>query len=350
MQMVSYAHNREDVLLRRIFPEPAEGFYIDIGAGDPENGSLTRHFYGRGWHGINAEPSKLLFDKLTAERTRDINLRVAVSNREGEASFYEFDEAHWGFSTLSEEQARRHGESGIPFTEHQIETTTLARICGQYAGETIDFMSIDVEGHEHEVIEGGDWGRWRPKVLVVESTLPMTKIPSHDSWEPLLLDAGYLLAAFDGLNRYYVRSEDAGLGEHLSTPVNVLDDFVAFEHILQIDSFKQELERLHGTVAALQVLNDDLRQVEPRLWQDLEYFKRRFEELEAGYRAVSQGAPPPPQGPSASVMPDDVGPMAMAVARRLSRLAHRYPKAATVARRVLLTGNAIRKRLKPPGP
>jgi FkbM family methyltransferase len=350
MQMISYAHNREDVLLRRIFPEPAKGFYIDIGAGDPENGSLTRHFYGRGWYGINAEPSKLLFDKLTAERPNDINLRVAVSNREGQATFYEFDEAHWGFSTLSEEQARRHAQSGLTFTEHQIATTTLARICEENAGGAIDFLSIDVEGHEQEVIEGGDWRTWRPKVLVVESTLPMTKIPSHDSWEPLLLDAAYMLAAFDGLNRYYVRSEDAALAEHLSTPVNVLDDFVAFEHILQIESFKQELERLHGTVAALQVLNQDLKQVEPLLWQDLEYFKRRFEDLEAGYRAVSEGAVPQAQAPSGSGMPEEVGPLAMAVARRLSQLAHRYPKAATVARRVLLTGNAIRKRLKPHRP
>ena len=56
--MVSYAQNHEDVLLRRVFPDEPNGFYIDVGANDPVRDSVTKHFYDRGWHGINIEPAE----------------------------------------------------------------------------------------------------------------------------------------------------------------------------------------------------------------------------------------------------------------------------------------------------
>ena len=167
----------------------------------------------------------------------------------------------------------------------------------------------------------------------------MPKIPTHHDWEPLLLGADYSFAAFAGLNRYYVRSEDRDLAEPLQVPVNLLDDFLPYEHGLQVQVFTQELEKLAGTVAALQALNEDLKQVEPLLWQDLEYFKRRFEELEAGYSSLAASVSASP------AVPEEVGPMAIAVATRLSRLAKRYPKSANVARRGLLVANGIRKRV-----
>ena len=78
--MISYAQNREDVLLARVFHDVKAGFYVDVGANDPEHCSVTKHFYDLGWRGINFEPGRV-FEKLAAARPRDINLNVAASDR-----------------------------------------------------------------------------------------------------------------------------------------------------------------------------------------------------------------------------------------------------------------------------
>src|SRR5262249_31332093 len=104
MSMVSYAQNAEDVLLNRLFPDGV-GFYIDVGAHDPVHLSVTKHFYDRGWSGINLEPEPVGFAKLCDQRPRDINLNVGVSDHDGAMTFYEAPGAT-GWSTFSLAQAR----------------------------------------------------------------------------------------------------------------------------------------------------------------------------------------------------------------------------------------------------
>ena len=91
-----------------------------------------------------------------------------------------------------------------------------------------------VEGSERDVIAGGNWARHRPLVVLVEATRPLTTTPAWEAWEPLLVEAGYRFVLFDGLNRFYVREEDADLERHFRSPANVLDDFVPYrEHELR---------------------------------------------------------------------------------------------------------------------
>jgi FkbM family methyltransferase len=239
--MISYAYNREDVLLDRLFKEQQTGFYVDVGAGKPVRGSVTKHFYDRGWRGINVEPTRSLFALLEDARPGDVNLNVALSSQPGSMEFYEFEERHWALSTLDKRQAERHAETGRRYRTLEVPVKTLAEVCEEHVTGGVDFMSIDVEGHELGVIRGGDWRRWRPRCLVVEATEPNTQIPSHSEWEPLLLEAGYLFGYFDGLNRFYLRSEDAALMECFKTPVNVFDDFETFECRWQIDALRSEL-------------------------------------------------------------------------------------------------------------
>jgi len=103
-----------------------------------------------------------------------------------------------------------------------------------------------VEAHEREVIEGGDWKRWRPRVIVIEATKPYTNIPIHDLWEPLLFEADYLFATFDGINRYYVRAEDRDLVPLLSIPVNVLDRYIPYEYLRQIEELRARVAAYEG--------------------------------------------------------------------------------------------------------
>jgi hypothetical protein len=98
---------------------------------------------------------------------------------------------------------------------------TLAAVCAEHVKRPIDFLNIDAENSELEVLEGADWARFRPRVVVVEANRPHL-------WEPILFAAEYCYATFDGINRYYVRGEDRHLADALRTPVNYLDDFIPY--------------------------------------------------------------------------------------------------------------------------
>ncbi len=247
--MISYSQNREDVLLARVFREVPAGFYVDVGACDPNHASLTRHFYESGWHGINIEPGAV-FDTLPAARPRDVNLNVAASDQAGTLKFTEFPASPaLGAIQPAINDAMRSFAAGM--YERSVEARPLREILAEHAnGKTIDFLSIDVEGHEREVILGNDWGRFRPRVLIVEATEPMRAVPTHERWEPLLLQADYRFAYFDGLNRYYVRSEDAALLERFAVPPNVFDDYIPWE-IPALEARVKDLDtRLNAALAA----------------------------------------------------------------------------------------------------
>ena len=77
-----YSQNCEDVLLARCFEEQNEGFYVDVGAEHPIEGSVTKHFYDRGWNGINIEPVPKFFELIKQDRPRDINIQCVASDRD----------------------------------------------------------------------------------------------------------------------------------------------------------------------------------------------------------------------------------------------------------------------------
>jgi FkbM family methyltransferase len=97
---ISFAQNQEDLLLDRALGKP-NGFYVDVGANDPEIDSVTKLFYDRGWRGINIEPNPVPFRRLAARRPRDINLNVGASNTAGELTFYTVPEGD-GWSTFNQ--------------------------------------------------------------------------------------------------------------------------------------------------------------------------------------------------------------------------------------------------------
>lgn len=183
----------------------APGFYVDIGAWEPTLDSVTKHFYDRGWRGINVEPVPHYYQKLAAERSRDINLQLAI----GET--FEVREFTWiegtGLSTFHDEHAR-NGSNGRVAHRFAVQVVTLGGLCHAWVphGQEIDFLKVDVEGWEREVLVGNDWKRFRPRVLVIEATVPGTDIPAWESWDQFVRDQDYTFVEFDGLNRWYTRN------------------------------------------------------------------------------------------------------------------------------------------------
>lgn len=264
--IVSYSQNAEDVRLWRIFRDVDDGFYVDVGAGDPVEYSVTKLFSDRGWTGINIEPGPA-FAGLEANRTRDVNLRLAVGPTEEVREFW-VSTPHPGLSTFYAPEADDPIPDGFRFERHRVKCKPLRRILADHAGgREIGFMNIDVEGAEGEVIRSIDFESSRPTVLVVESVAPLTLEPNHEDWEPVLLEAGYRFATFDGLNRFYVEHDHGDLIPILAYPISVFDRFVtalvydreanadervrqAEEHVRQADERVQQTEDERASVAA----------------------------------------------------------------------------------------------------
>lgn len=205
---VYYGQNREDLILRSFFPDTSNGFYVDVGAQDPERFSVTKLFYDQGWRGINIEPQEKFYKQLVKKRPEDINLQQVVGRESGTLKFREYKDAT-GLSTVSDAmKAEYEGEDKrlSSVTEHyrdyEVKALPLKDILGMYAkNKTIHFLKIDVEGFEKEVIEGNDWSRYRPRVLCIESN------HVKDDWTGILEKNSYREFMFDGLNRYYIAEE-----------------------------------------------------------------------------------------------------------------------------------------------
>lgn len=256
MNFVSYAQNYEDVMLWRALKHVKRGFYIDVGANHPTVDSVTRLFYERGWQGINVEPLKQHIEELNLERLRDINLAVAAGEAEGELELWDFGVRGWG--SLDESVVKMHGELGHNAIAHKVPVMTLAQICSAHVTGAIHFLKVDVEGFEYSVLKGMDFFRYRPWIVVVESTRPNSPIENYSEWEVLLTGANYEFVYADGLNRFYLASEQKDLASAFKYPPNVFDDFTPVRLAEVIDVVDKQAVELGKIGHALQVMSAEL--------------------------------------------------------------------------------------------
>lgn len=169
-QATSFAQEGEDIILSRIFDSQSCGFYVDVGAHHPQRFSNTYLFYRRGWRGINIDAmpgSMLAFESI---RPRDINLEIPVMRQRDQLRYYQFNEpALNGFSRSLSDSRNGLNDYKIVGTI-DIEGSPLGAILDEYVPlhTEIDFLSVDVEGLDLEVLESNDWSRFRPKVILVE--------------------------------------------------------------------------------------------------------------------------------------------------------------------------------------
>jgi FkbM family methyltransferase len=203
---LSYSQNLEDYHLSLAFAGQATGTYVDIGAGHPIADNVSFWFYERGWRGVIVEPQSKLAALYPRLRPRDVAVTGLIGRECGETDFHVVDRLH-GLSTAMEGVAQAAQAFGVGYQTIRTPMTTLAKLCESHDLGTIDFLKIDVEGAEGDVLFGGDWQRFRPKVVVAEAVAPMTSEPSWRDWEPFLIAQRYRFVLFDTLNRFYVAEE-----------------------------------------------------------------------------------------------------------------------------------------------
>jgi FkbM family methyltransferase len=286
MSFISYAQNYEDVILWRALHDVERGFYVDVGAADPEEWSVTCAFYERGWCGINVEPLDEYFDKLKQARPRDTNLKVTVGREAGVRILHTI--AGSGLSTFDPQIAARHKAAGWETCETIVPTLTLAKILEDCGPSTVHFLKIDVEGAELEVLEGMILGRLRPWIILIEATEPLSTASTRDNWERLVIGQGYQFAYFDGLNCFYVADEVSQLKEKLAVPPNVFDDFVCRPEFLareRVSALEQELAELRNHAHGLEQSIRERTQEITSLQSELEKERTRAADLERALQA-----------------------------------------------------------------
>lgn len=196
-QVVSYSQEGEDLILRRIFGEQKSGFFVDVGAHHPHRFSNTYLFYRRGWRGINIDAMPGSMDAFRALRPRDINIEMPVLAERRRLTYYQFnDPALNGFSKELSDFRDSLAQYRIIGTV-DIEGAPLREILEQHLppGQAIDFLTIDVEGFDLEVLQSNDWTRFRPKVVLVEMLASSLATIQADEVHKLMEKNGYQVFA-----------------------------------------------------------------------------------------------------------------------------------------------------------
>ena len=156
-----------DILIENIFRNQKNGFYIDVGCQHPIKNNNTYLLHKRGWSGINIDLDKDNIDLFNFSRISDDNINIAASNKINEVDLFFFHKKS-PINTIDKKtsQFQKAKISSIK----KIKTNTLNNIIksSKYSNRKIDLLSIDVEGHELPVLEGLDFDKYSPNVIVVE--------------------------------------------------------------------------------------------------------------------------------------------------------------------------------------
>jgi FkbM family methyltransferase len=193
----SYSQEGEDLILERFLHDKPNGIFVDIGAHHPIRFSNTYKFYRKGWRGINIDAMPGSMKSFFEVRPEDINLEVAVANDETTLVYYIFNEP--ALNTFSEIEAKKKdGLNNYKIIDKiELKTQRLETILDKYLPQNkkIDFLTVDVEGLDFEVLRSNNWGKYKPGFILVEDLQnDLEKINSNDLYK-FMKSNGYKLVA-----------------------------------------------------------------------------------------------------------------------------------------------------------
>jgi FkbM family methyltransferase len=207
----SYSQEGEDLILARIFATEYRGFYVDIGAHHPKRLSNTFLLHRRGWRGINIDAMPGSMRAFQKHRADDINLEIPILKARASVNYYRFNEpALNGFSReLSESRDGHEGYKIVGVSE--LEGFPLRDVLQEHMPlrQVIDFMTVDVEGLDFDVLQSNDWTRFRPKVVLVELLRSSLSHVADDPVHRFLTSVRYQLFAKTSQTVFYISDEYA---------------------------------------------------------------------------------------------------------------------------------------------
>ncbi len=193
-QLPSFAQHGEDVLVWDYFEHKRDGFFIEVGANHPTELSQTWFLEQRGWRGLLIEPLPQCCDRLRAARPGSIVCQTAAGapDQVGEATLHVAASDAW--SKLGGEP----DDAAASVAAIRVPVRTLDQLCEEHRVTAIDFLSIDVEGMEIQVLQGFDLARRRPALIVLEDYLDTLALYFF------MRRAGYRLAKRTGCNNWWI--------------------------------------------------------------------------------------------------------------------------------------------------
>jgi FkbM family methyltransferase len=169
------AQNGEDRWLDAHFGGKREGFFVEVGAYDGVRFSNSYFFEQRGWRGVLVEPDPAMAERCRTARSRSMVYACAVGapGSSTEVVFFQVTGGEvYSTTRLDPSHRQRLQRLGLPWREVRVPMRTLDAILDEVSAPKIDFVTIDVEGGELDVLRGFDLGRWKPQVVVVETNAP----------------------------------------------------------------------------------------------------------------------------------------------------------------------------------
>ena len=186
--------------------------YLDIGANSPVVGSNTYSFYLKKCKGVCVEPDLQLYEKIVAKRPNDTVLNIAVGiNNQKEGVFYRFPEPYTGWNTFSKEEAlQKQNQTGIKFNDDKvISFININDLIEKYFDTCPDFISIDVEGLDIEIIKSLNFEKFKPAVFCVE-TMEFNNLKlgrKNEEVKNYLAEKGYIVYADTYINTIFVKKD-----------------------------------------------------------------------------------------------------------------------------------------------
>jgi FkbM family methyltransferase len=266
LKLISYAQNFEDIMLWRALKNIKNGFYIDIGAADPVIDSVSKLFYDNGWKGVNVEPEISYYEKLKTHRQDEIILNLGVSDSIQKIKFYQFEIK--GLSTCNLDVVKMHLlEDLIKPIEQEIPTISMDSLLEKSHGKDIQWLKIDVEGYEKNVLQSWKNSEIRPWIILVESTIPNSQEENYNQWESILLNKGYEFVYFDGLNRFYLSVDYLNLKKFFASPPNVFDNFSLYKNVIAESKAQQAESKAQQAESKAQQAESKAQQAESKAQQ-----------------------------------------------------------------------------------
>ena len=211
----SYAQFGEDIIIDALFSiglQKSTISYLDIGANSPVVGSNTYSFYLKKCKGVCVEPDVQLYEKIVAKRPNDTVLNIAVGiNNQKEGVFYRFPEPYTGWNTFSKEEAlQKQNQTGIKFNDDKvISFINVNDLIEKYFDTCPDFISIDVEGLDIEIIKSLNFEKFKPAVFCVE-TMEFNNLKlgrKNEEVKNYLAEKGYIVYADTYINTIFVKKD-----------------------------------------------------------------------------------------------------------------------------------------------
>jgi len=199
-----YAQFAEDVSIERLVRHIDNGFFVDVGCFHPSKHNNTYALYRKGWRGINIDIDSIKIDAFNILRPKDINIACAVGESDGVVEFYSR-----GLFALTTTMDENFAKSKGHYTKQIVACRRLSTIIDEskYSNQQIDFLSIDAEGFDFQVLKSLDLARYRPKLIAVESHLRVfAQIAKSDLFR-YLSEHGYDLVGWVGLTLLLASAE-----------------------------------------------------------------------------------------------------------------------------------------------